>query len=287
MKKILSISVIAIIAIVYILSCDKISKPYTAEENIVSCDTPSFPVLNNVIQKYLLEDYTGHKCPNCPQAQRDAVGLKAQMGDTLIVMAIHSGSQARPEASNGPCSYSADYRTEVGNYYTDKFSISIYPSGMINRMVFGGKRVFTNSVEWKNNMNTISRIAPKIGIQIIPASNNNNAKEACVFVKTTLLSDISQQIRLSVLLIEDSIVSPQKDRTADSCQYVHNHVLRTPIAAKEGDNLEISKKDEFQIKGYTLKLSDAWRKENCHVIAFVFDLATDEILQVEEVELIK
>jgi hypothetical protein len=284
MKKILPVSIIIIIAILYIVSCDKISKPYKPVENIVNCDTPSFPALNNVIQKYLLEDYTGHKCQNCPRAQRIAAEIKAQMGDTLILMAIHSGDQAKPEEANGDCSYSTDYRTEVGNKYTEKFNISTYPSGMINRMSFGGKQTFSDS-DWKKNLNSVPRIAPAIGIQIIP--EYNNTADACVFVKTTLLSDDSTKMRLSVVLIESGMLSPQKDRTVDSCQYTHNHVLRTSIASVEGDNLDISRRDDFQIKGYSFKLSDAWKKENCHIIAFVHDPATNEILQVEEVKLIE
>jgi hypothetical protein len=281
MKKNLLISIILIVAMAGIISCDKIEKPYKVETQVVSCDTPAFPALTNVIQKYLLEDYTGHKCPNCPRAQVIASQMKSQMGDTLVLMAIHSGSQARPEEDTGPCSYSTDYRTEVGNEYTNKFKISVYPRGMINRMFFGATQILGDG-EWEKNMNSIIRTAPTIGIQIIPEENNG---AFCVFVKTTLLSDISDSIRLNVVLIESGMVSPQLDRTVDSCQYVHNHVLRTGIAPKEGDKLNISLKDDSQIKGYSFKLNEAWKKENCHIIAFIHNVNTNEILQVEEVKL--
>jgi hypothetical protein len=280
MKKILFLSIVIIAGIA---SCDKINKPYRVSENIVSCDTPAFPALNNsaVIQKYLLEDYTGHQCQNCPRAQRIAVQMKTQMGDTLILMAIHSGTQAKPEANTGYCSYSNDFRTDVGNRYSEKFNISSYPSGMINRASFNNKQTFGDG-EWASNLNSIPRTAPNAGIQIMSLENSG---EFCVFVKTTLLSDITEQIRLGVLLIEDNIVSPQKDKTVDSCEYVHNHVLRTSIASIDGDNLTVSKRDDSQIKGYSFPLNQAWKKENCHIIAFIFDANTDEILQVEELKL--
>jgi hypothetical protein len=283
MKRNLSISIIIIIivGITGIISCDKINKPYRVEQQIVSCDTPAFPALNNVIQKYLLEDYTGHKCPNCPRAQRIAALMKTQMGDTLILIAIHSGSQARPEEDNGYCSYSTDYRTAVGDNYSEKFKISSHPSGMINRMSFGGKQVLSDP-DWELSMASVLRVAPTIGIQIIPEENNG---EVCVFVKTTLLSDISVPLRLNVLLIESGMVSPQMVKAMDSCQYVHNHVLRTAIAPVEGDNLDISLKDDFQIKGYSIRLNEAWKKENCHIIAFIHNANTEEILQVEEIKL--
>jgi hypothetical protein len=285
MKKFLSILITLTMIITVVISCDKIDKPYQVERNVVECDTPSFPALdkNSVIQKYLLEDYTGHKCQNCPRAQRIATKLKTQMGDTLILMAVHSGTQSKPEENNGDCSYSTDYRTEVGDRYTEKFNISSYPTGMINRMFFGGEQSF-GSGKWESNFNSLSREAPRIGVQIISEESNG---AFCVFVKTTLLSDISTQIRLNVLLIESGMVSPQKDGTADSCGYVHNHVLRTAIAPVEGDNLNIAAANNSQIKGYSFKLNDAWKKENCHIIAFIHDANTDEIIQVEEVKLVE
>jgi hypothetical protein len=283
MKKNLSISIIIIIivGIAGVISCDKITKPYKAEQQIVNCDTPAFPALNNVIQKYLLEDYTGHECTYCPRAQRIAARMKTQMGDTLILMAIHTGTQARPKEDDGDCSYSVDYRTAVGDGYAKKFKISSLPSGMINRILFDTKQSFGDAY-WETNMASIPRIAPTIGIQIIPEENNGGI---CVFVKTTLLSDISVPIRLNVLLIESGMVSPQKDGRVDSCQYVHNHVLRTAIAPVDGDNLDISLKDDFQIKGYSIRLNEAWKKENCHIIAFIHNANTEEILQVEEIKL--
>ncbi|MDR1459186.1 MAG: Omp28 family outer membrane lipoprotein [Bacteroidales bacterium] len=282
MKKIL---VLSIIFIACIASCDKIDKPYRVSENVISCDTPSFATLddNAVIQKYLLEDYTGHKCPNCPRAQVISARMKTQMGDTLVLIAIHSGTLARPENTTGYCSYSANYNTEVGNEYTEKFLISTYPSGLINRRSFNGSQILSDS-HWETTLNAIVRETPTIGVQIM---TENNGGEACVFVKTTLLSDMSNTLRLNVLLIEDGIISAQKYGTRDSCEYVHNHVLRTSFAPVVGDNLTVSQRNDSQIKGYSLKLNDTWKKENCHIIAFISDANTDEILQVEEAKLIE
>ena len=42
-------------------------------------------------KKILLEDYTGHKCGNCPRAAEKAEELKEIYGDQLIPIAIHAG----------------------------------------------------------------------------------------------------------------------------------------------------------------------------------------------------
>jgi hypothetical protein len=288
MKKIfLTTIILTAVITVSIVSCDKISKPYkTTDEGSMKaiCDTPSFPALNNVIQKYLLEDFTGHQCPNCPQAQVISADIKAKMKDTLIVMAIHAGYFAEPKGT-GDCSFSADYRTAAGDAYNTAFGISSYPQGMINRTMFGTSQVLERT-EWRTTFENLVRTPPSIGMQI----ETLNAKEddaVCIFVKTTLLENISDSLRLCVFITEDSIVSPQLKATTKVCDYVHMHMLRTAVSPIWGDKVSLSAKDDTQIKGYSIQLGDKVRnRANCHVIAFIYaETANREILQVEEVKL--
>ena len=261
-------------------SCDKVKKPYKVTENNLPCNTiPVFPALDNtVIQKYLLEDYTGHTCTNCPQAHKIIANDLSLMGDTLVIIAIHAGSFARPEDGI----FSNDLRTDAGNEYAQEFNISSYPSGMVNRMIFNSNRIVSYQ-NWKNTLATISRKPADIGIQIITEINND---VACIFVKTSLLDNVSGKLRLCVLLTEDNIISPQKNGTKVDTNYVHNHVLRTSLAPIWGDNVEISAKNEDFIKGYSIDFEGKiWKKENCHIVAFIYDSDNYEILQVEEVSL--
>ena len=272
------------IALFCLVSCDKIKKPYRVEEKVIACDTPSFPALNNVLQKYLLEDYTGHTCTNCPRAHKIAHDLIVQMGDTLVVMAIHAGDNARPEEGAENCSFTADYRTEAGNDYVREFTITAYPNGMINRMRINGNRTVMYS-NWKKTLDTITRKTPLMAIQIM---TEENSESTCIFVKTSLLSIISGKLRLCVFVTENGIISPQKDAATVKCDYEHNHVLRAAIAPIWGDDLNITAKDESLIKGYSVDFKDkVWKKENCHIVAFVYDLDTQEILQVEEIKLVE
>jgi len=281
MRKItIKISVVLFVIFAF-CGCDKVNKPYrVAGEKETKCDTPSFPALDNVMQKYLLEDYTGHTCTNCPRAHKIASELMEQMGDSLVVIAIHAGDNARPEEASGDCSFSTDYRTDAGNAYAKEFNITAYPNGMINRMFFNGRQTVSYS-NWKNTLNTIPRKLPAVAIQIIAEENNENT---CIFVKTSLLSDVSETLRLCVFVTENGIISPQKDATKIVCDYEHHHVLRASIAPIWGDNLDISAKGESLIKGYSVDFRDkVWKKENCYIVAFVYNLDTKEILQVEEI----
>jgi hypothetical protein len=293
MKKIvftLAMGIIGFLACFF--SCDKIEKPYRVEEEelpvALVCDTPSFPAItvNEAVQKYLLEDYTGHKCVNCPKAHTETASLKAKMRDTLIIVAIHAGGFARPDAEAGVCTFHADYRTDVGNAYNGEFNkAGIYPAAMINRM---GKHLWTAVPDWRLCLDTITRRPPTIGLQII-AEYNAAIDTACVFVKTSLFADINRNIRLCVLLVENKIISPQKESTlGDICDYEHNHLLRKALSPVWGNVLDMSKDGDSQIKGYSFSFAGtSWNKDNCGLIAFVYDVDTYEILQAEEIEFVQ
>ena len=276
-----------------IASCDKIEKPYKIEQSRIEVDTPAFPALENVVQKYLFEDYTGHLCNNCPEGAAILKTLKTAMGDTLIVMAVHAGANGMvaPNPVESGCSrgYTADYRTPAGNEYATTFNIKGNPSGMVNRMLIDGNRTFLNVANWTSIVNNIPRNAPTMGIQIIPQHRSDTAY---IFIKTTLLSDVSQKLRLCAVLVENGIVSPQKNKdvnigeTPNICSYEHNHVLRTAITPIWGDVLDLSEKNDTIIKAYALLFEGKpWKKENCHIIVYIYDADTQEILQAEEKEL--
>ena len=285
MKKIIPI----IIAVVVFASCDKINKPYRNIDPLPSlCDMPSFAAItaNDVIQKHLLEDYTGHKCINCPKAHEVAKIIKTAMKDTLIMVAIHAQYFAKPDAQTDACSFHADYRSEAGEIYSgsEGFNIGSFPSGMINRI---GRKAWSTPNDWKLCFDTLTRNAPTIGLQII-ANYDMEQDAACVFVNTTLFSDFSSNLRLCVFLTESNLISPQKDAVlGDICDYEHNHVLRKAINHPWGDNLSLSSTGESLIKAYSCPFGGtSWKKENCHLIAFVYDDNTKEIIQVEEIKLI-
>ena len=287
MKQIILKSIILVIVTSLTTSCDKIEKPYTEHGN--ELDTPDFPALTEVMQKYLLEDFTGHLCVNCPQAHTIADEIKTDMSDTLIIMAIHSGGYAKPQTAP----YDADYRSEFGDLLTSEFGVSNYPSGMISRKDFSGNRVLSRTA-WKASMASIIRQEPPLGIQIMATDQSSDSIN--IFVKTTFLSNTDKNLKLYVVLTESGLISAQKNNssaigtTPDILNYEHKHMLRSHIAPVEGNRIATLgtpvAKDDSIIKGYTLYLSDKpWNLDNCSVIAFVCDDDTKEVLQVEEIEL--
>ncbi len=88
-----------------LFSCDKIENPLPEEYgkldwSLYPGDPSNYPYdlvnlssnwgINNNTKGILLEDYTGHKCTNCPAAAQIAKDLEDDSSKNVIVATIHS-----------------------------------------------------------------------------------------------------------------------------------------------------------------------------------------------------
>ena len=78
----------------------------------------------------LLEEFTGQWCINCPAAHEVVKSLKAQYGEQLVSVSIHAGSQAIAE---GSMPNTIGLMQPEGDEYANKWGITTYPSGVVNR----------------------------------------------------------------------------------------------------------------------------------------------------------
>lgn len=279
--------IIAIVVSLSFHSCDKIDGAYLEQSHGATSDTPSFPVLSNPIQKVILEEFTGHTCVNCPQGHVIAADIKMQYGDTMILMAIHAGSTAEPvEGTN----YTADYRTAAGDELKASFGVSSNPAGLVNRTAFGGNVVLDKS-NWAEAVRTIDKTHPSLAIQLEKVEDNS-AKAVNIFAKITFLQTIQKNIKLSLFLTEDSIISPQKSLGAVSniIDYVHRHMLRAAVNSVWGDqianNSTPNQLNTSLIRGYSFSFNGKpFVKNQCSIIAVAYDVDTKEVIQVEEIHL--
>ena len=99
-------------AILIITSCDVVEGPYLTDENVNPIDT----ITNTYVKNVLVEDFTGHLCPNCPDAAREIDAIHDIYGEQIIAMAIHvSKSFARPYPSSQAPIFQYDFRTQWGD----------------------------------------------------------------------------------------------------------------------------------------------------------------------------
>lgn len=280
MKKLL-LPLLGLCTVMLMVQCDKIEPPFKeAGEQKVAADTPYFETETSFIQKYLLEDYTGHTCLNCPKAHTIMKEMRQAMGDTLVCMAVHCGNFAEP----GDAPFTADYRTALGNYLAGHFSVSGLPKGMISRKLFNGKRVLDRS-EWKSSAASLPRTAPELGLQIKDTTVAAYPDSVYIFVKINYLKDFTSSLRLHVVLLEDSIVSAQKQPDLTVVEnYVHDHMLRACLSPLEGSVLHAGNavaQGTAEIRAYALHRNPTWRWKHCSILAFITDAESEEVLQAE------
>lgn len=270
--------IIAFLATLWLIGCDVIDKPFE-ESNVVINDT------TKIYKKILLEDYTGFTCPNCPKAAEVIHELMKDYSESLIPIAVHSGYFAKPKSGTAP-SFKYDFRTDVGDEWDKTFENSAAgnPNGLINRL--NNHKIYTYG-EWASviaeNLNKLADFKLTINANLNEASN---AIVANIEIKA--LSNLENQYKLSVILIQDSIVDYQQNGNVIDSIYQHNHVLRASFNGSWGEEVISSsiKKDDILNKQYSLTVKTdskhPWKKPYLKVIAFIYDAKTYEIMQAEE-----
>lgn len=271
MKRILTIlGLITVFA-----SCDKIDPPFIESAGNVT-DTTG-------VQKVLIEDFTGHRCGNCPRAHEEAAELQTLYGDKVILICVHSGFFASPLNPD----YSADYRTAVGNQLDNDFDVSEYPSGMINRREVSGSPILAFAA-WATQTATILAESPKILINLTN-SYNSSSRTVTSSVVVEFVEVVDATLNMALYITEDSIISAQTDYSLTPNKidnYVHRHMLRGAFAGVYGYQIHngISVVGDTINRSYSAVLDPTWVSGHCAVIVVVFDATTNEIIQVEQKE---
>lgn len=258
-----------------LLSCDKVEEPYIKEN-----------VWAPTGRKVLLEDYTGHKCVNCPSAALTANELIEKYQDYLIVISIHAGYFAEPSSSGD---YTYDFTCPVGNELNDYFEIVSNPSGMVNRKEYN-ENLLLGVDDWAGAVGVEINKYPDAEITIENIFNQQN-RMLNTSIEIKFLLDMEGIYRLCAYITEDSIIAPQMNNdnnigpVPDILDYVHKHVLRGSVNGTWGDvitNENITAESVFTLNYNDFEINSIWNEHNCSVIAFIYNEETKEIIQAEE-----
>ncbi len=278
MKK---IALYLIMAAIFSVGCDKIEGPYLQISDRESVDV-EFPELNpsGVYRKILMEEYTGHRCSNCPAAHLVLESLHDRYGDTLAIVGIHATSLADPNID-----YPYDFRTETGNELANEFTIGTIPAAVINRENHAGG---WGRDEWINKLAEVDRSKVYAAIQVINQPKSNGVIK--VNTKVTMLKEYPHPVLLSIFIIEDGVIRPQLNGFDLIPDYTHNHVLRTSANGTYGTPLTTSgilDKGESYLYAKSVKTADTdWDLANCTAVVFLHDRVNGEVLQVETAPLL-
>ncbi|MES2286938.1 MAG: Omp28-related outer membrane protein [Bacteroidota bacterium] len=303
MKKVLY-SIVLVTTLIF-TSCDYVKDPYPeANVNVsdtTTCPAPVFPALTSHIKKILIEDFTGHTCGNCPKAAKQLHEIDSIYPGKIIGLGLHVGGYAAPTPGyNGSVStsYTADYRTTVGELYDATFGASEFglPQGMFNRKEYDAvnKTHLQFYPNWKTYVAGIVAEPSVVDLQI-SSDYTSSTRKMCTAVRDSFLTTMSGTFNLVVLLTQDSIVDWQDYIGVNKSDYLHRHILRdaiTPLGAL-GELIETGTiaAGTKHIKRFAYTIPADYKGvvcdvSKCHILAFVYNTATYEIIQSEEIKVI-
>jgi len=290
MKKLFIFSALAVTFGGIFNSCDYVSNAVPTVQNT----STSGGSTGTVYRKVLVEDYTGHKCGNCPAAARELRKLDSIYSGKIIPLAVHAGFYATINSQ-----YPTDLRSQAGTDYDNFFGNSIAgnPNGMVNRTGYGTSNLIKQWSDWGSAAYAFFPIPADFKIEISNAYNAGTNQVTSTII-TKMLNAVNGTYNLVVLMTEDSIVAEQIDYSITSGSqlipnYEFNHVLRGSMNSSWGSQLINGSKlagDSLVTTISNFQLASNWKWKYCHVVAFIYDAVSGsptqyEVLQVEMKEL--
>jgi hypothetical protein len=286
------------------ISCDKVEFPNVIitdldtnlyPGNFIDYDFPDFEANTNTLRNVLIEDYTGHQCPFCPNAAEDAEAIEALHPERVFVASIH----ATPSVSGTGtfqavnASFPRDYTNPQGKemastFFQAEVGFSSNPSGNINRIPGEDGFYFFDSEFW--GARTALALATSLSVNIQAKSTYfPETNGAYIHTETEFLTDLTGNYNMVIYALENETVSPQKmPDGSTNATYVHHDIhlgnlfgetWGRPIATGSIASGTKVKKD------FSYTLPEGLTKEEMHFLVIVFNRTTYEVMQVIKHEL--
>lgn len=214
----------------------------------------------------LVEDFTGQRCVNCPDATATIEELQrcitARYGTGHVVaVAIHGGSMAISDE------YPMGLATAEGEAMHTALGIDAWPAGVVDRT--GGICRYS---EWTARVVSRMAVLPSVAIAC-EATVVDEQINVTVSVTPSATADKSLERRLTVWLTESGITALQfMPDGSRNVAYVHNHVFRASFTEPEGQLLGTSPAiGGTETVDLSLPVKAAWNVAQMAVVAFVTD----------------
>jgi Outer membrane protein Omp28 len=242
-----------------------------------------------VKRRALLEEFTGHRCNTCPAAHAVAANLADAFGDDLIIVGVHAtdffAAPLDPPAPNG--AYSTDFRTVAGEAYVNEFSVSFLPTGLVNRAPFNSSTTISSG-NWSSAIADIVAQDAACDIWIDTLVHDAGANTIAAVVKIAVLQGLSGAHNLTVYLTEDHVIDWQLNSLVsppDVEFYDHRHVFRTTLNGTWGTEAlsnSAAVGDTLTIDLPAVAMDPAWNAANCELVAYLYEVSSNEVLQAAE-----
>ena len=231
-----------------------------------------------VPRRVLIEDYTGQKCANCPDATTNIHQLQQVYGSLIVPVAIQSEYMGMMEPEG--------LGNELGNTYFNSlnFTPKVKPAVQVSR--FYGE-VLTSNTDVNFYVDNVVLLSTPLDVRLKAKQNADNPNKANIDIKVICADEDHNAVvngKLQVWITEDSIVAPQDYLNGQHfTDYVHNHVLRATVNGDWGENVSVNGWADEKEFHYTATLQSNWNPRHLAIVAFVYN--DEEVVQVVRQEL--
>lgn len=229
----------------------------------------------------LLEEFTAVHCFFCPAGHALMDSLITAHPGRVFGTAMHPANTSYTE----PYAGSQDFRSTYANaFFSIPFatdSVKFFPGAFINRRQWDDERRLQYTQLWRAYTDSIlSKPSPmNIGLHTV---YDLSAAQLSVDVEVYYTGTATFPQTLYVYITEDSLVAEQNN---GGVNYLHNHIFRQSLVTQWGDTL-ISTGLPGTLYSTSFSFDNnvtAYQMLHSHIIAFVRNAATGEIMTVQSV----
>lgn len=286
--------VLLLISGLFWTACDQV------DEGLVVTNVQEIPqntdtvfVIDSVIvnqKQVLLEDFTGHKCVNCPEAGLSAHEWAEEYDHKLIIYAVHAGFQAFPDPSG---EYTYDFTNPTGDEIFNYFNQPFNPTAAVNRVEYNGNTILLFVTgDWEA---AVAEEMAKPNVLDITLLNKYfpNSNSVQINVTATAKAALAGKYKIVVMIAEDLVVRPQKNNNEeigpvpDWLDFHHRNVLRDAITAPFGQYVSSDgnlSEGETYYNQFYYELDEAWVSDTAdyNIITYIYEEESLNILQTAE-----
>jgi len=286
MKKLLFTVCSAFILLVQ-YSCTEIGPPIQLTDEVRLLDTTylDMNLPDRDFKKVLLEEFTGVNCNNCPKGHDAVHDIEDEMGDTVVTVSIQNDNPLAKPFEGYP-----DFRTEEGIQISQALGGSFaIPCASVDRVLFPGQNqiVLYSRNSWKTFAQKEAKRSVPCNIKL-ETDYNETTQKAIIHVEIHFLEDVDTSCNLSIMVIEDHIISPQRlpDNSVDS-NYDHRNTLRDMLTPTFGSIVNnTTEKGRVVIREYEYDVPQDFQADELKIVAFVHYIGSGlRVLQTAAVSL--
>ena len=210
----------------------------------------------------------------------------------VIVVAVHCTPTFAAPTATPPDPFSTDFRTVAGEEYVSTFQPPGLPNGLISRREYDGSQVVGED-NWSSAVAAILGQPAEFEVAFDTVIYDAGTETMDLRVKVDALTANTGEYNLVIYLLEDDVIEGQQDNRVPGgivYPYTHNHALRDNINGTWGTqaftgSIVMGQSVTLTFNDYVLA-ANVLEPTNCSLVAYIYRVDNDEVMQVSERHLI-